>query len=125
MPGRKRIPIEYKKRIVRAFEDEADDYLLEADTLGVNRSMARGIAPRYIRERSRGGRNNVLVDDKMGERLEDIINENCGVTLSHIYGELRRRLPPKPVIHDRAAAQSLEGIYFALNWFGPFQQKQT
>ena len=41
-----------------------------ADTLGVNRSAARGIVARYIREgrireRPRGGRNNVLVDDEM------------------------------------------------------------
>ena len=130
MPGRNRNHIEHRERIVRAYEDEAEDYLLEADTLGANRSMARGIAARYIREgrvreRPRGGRSNVLVDDEMRERLEDIINENCVVTLSHINGELRRRLPAKPLIHDRAAAQSLEGICFALNWFGLFQQKQT
>ena len=80
MPGRNRIPIEHRERIVRGFKDEAEDYLLEADTLGVNGSMARGIAPRYIREgrtreRPRGGRNNVLVDDQMRELLEDIINE--------------------------------------------------
>ena len=60
MPQRKRIPIEHRERIVRAFEDEAEDYLLVADTLGVNRSTARGIAARYIRkrrirERPRGG----------------------------------------------------------------------
>ena len=68
MLGRNSIPIEHRERIVRAFEDEAEDYLLEADTLGANRSMARGNAPRYIREgrtreRQRGSRYNVLVDD--------------------------------------------------------------
>ena len=82
MPRRNRIPIEHRERIVRAFENEAEDYLLVADTLGVNRSTARGIAARYIRagrrirERPRGGRNNVLVDDEMRQCLEDIINEN-------------------------------------------------
>ena len=50
MPRRNRIPIEHRERIVRAFEDEAEDYLLVADTLGVNRSTARGIVARYIRE---------------------------------------------------------------------------
>ena len=35
--------MEYKERIVRAFEDEAEDSLLVADTLGPNRSTARGI----------------------------------------------------------------------------------
>ena len=95
MPGRHRIAIEHRERIFRAFEDEAEDYLLEAGTVGVNRSMARGIAARYnreerTRERPCGGRSNVLVDDEMRERLEDIINENCVVTLSDINGELRR-----------------------------------
>ena len=122
VPGRNRIPIEHRERIVHAFED----YLLEANTLGANRSMARVIASRYIREgRTRERPRGVLVHDEMRERLEDIINENCVVTLTHINGELRRRLSAKPLIHDRAAAQSLEAICFALNWFGPFQQKQT
>ena len=130
MPRRNRIPIDHRERIVGAFEDEAKDYLFEADTLGVNRSMARVIAARYIREgstreRPRGDQNNVLVDDEMRERLEDVINENCVVTLSHINGEFRPRLPAKPLIYNRAVAQSFEGICFALNWFGPFQQKQT
>ena len=82
MPRRNRIPIEHRERILHAFEDEAEDYLLVADTLGVNRSTARGIVARYIkeehiRERPRGSRNNVLVDDQMKQCLEDIINENC------------------------------------------------
>jgi len=50
MPGRNRIPIEHRERIFRAFEDEAEDYLLVADTLGVYRSTATGILARYIRE---------------------------------------------------------------------------
>ena len=79
--------------------------------------MLRGIVARYIREgritgRPRGGRNNVLVNDEMRQHLVDIINETCVVTLSQINGELRRRLPAKPLIYDRAAAQSLEGILF-------------
>ena len=70
MRRRNRIPIELRQRIASAFEDEAEDYLLEADTLGVNRSTARGIFARYIREgfireRPRDGQNNVLVDDEM------------------------------------------------------------
>ena len=116
MPGRNRIPIEHRERIVRAFEDEAEDYLLEADTLGVNHSTARGIAARYIiegrvRGRLRGGRNNVLVHDEMRQCLKDIINENYVVTLNQVYGELWRRCPAKPLIHDRDAAQSLVGIH--------------
>ena len=94
------------------------------DTLGVNHSSARGIVARYIREglireRQRGGRNNVLSDDKMRQLLEDIINENCVVTLSQINGELRRRLPANPLIHDRTAAQSLEGMLFRVKLVRP------
>ena len=88
-----------------------------ADTLGVNRSAARGIAARYIREgrireRPRGDRNNVLVDDEMRQCLEEIINENCVLTLSQINEELRRRLPAKPLIHDRTVARNLGGMQF-------------
>ena len=49
MPRRNRMPLEHRERIVRAFDDEEKDYLLVADTLGVNRSTARGIVARYIR----------------------------------------------------------------------------
>ena len=124
MPGRNWIPIEHREREVCAFEDEAEDYLLVADTLRVNCFMARGIVAQYIREgrireRTRGGRNNVLVDDEMRQRLEDIINENCVVTLRTINRELWRRLPAQPLIHDRAAAQSLEGILFRVKLVRP------
>ena len=70
MPRRNSIPTEHREQIVPALEDEAEDYLLVADTLRVNHSTARGIVARYIREacmreRPRGGRNNVLVDGEM------------------------------------------------------------
>ena len=48
MPGRNRIPIEHRERIFRAFEDEAEDYLLVADTLVVNRSMAGEIVTQTL-----------------------------------------------------------------------------
>ena len=117
MPRRNRIPLEHRERMVRAFEDEEEDYLLVADTLGVNRSTARGIVARYIREgriqeRPRGGRNNVCVDDEMRECLEQIINENCLLTLAQLNRELRRRLPVKPEIHDRTVARTLDRMLF-------------
>ena len=49
MPRRNGIPIEHRERIVRAFEDEAENHLLVADALGVNRSTARGIVARERR----------------------------------------------------------------------------
>ena len=51
MPPRNRIPLEHRERIVRAVEDEAEDYLLVADTLGVNRSTAKSIVATYISEK--------------------------------------------------------------------------
>ena len=50
----------------------------------------------------------MLVHDKMRQRLEDIINENCVATVNQINGELWQRLPAKPLVHDRSVAQSLE-----------------
>ena len=37
-PRRNRILLEQRERIVRAFEDTNEDYLMVADTIGVNRS---------------------------------------------------------------------------------------
>ena len=54
----------------------------------------------------------MLVDDKMRQYLEDIINENCVLTLSQMSAELRRRLPTKPVIHERTTTRHLEGMLF-------------
>lgn len=57
-----RVPNERRERLVRAFEDEHEDYPLAADTLGVNRSTAykaKYVREGRIHERARGGRNNV------------------------------------------------------------------
>ena len=43
MPHRNRIALEHRERMIRAFEDDNEDYLLVADTLGVNRSTSIGI----------------------------------------------------------------------------------
>ena len=50
MPQRRRISLEQRKQLVRAFEDEHEDYLAVADTIGVNRSTARNVIPRYAKE---------------------------------------------------------------------------
>ena len=70
MPRGNRVPFDNRERIVRAFEDEGEDYLMVANTLGVNQSTARGMVARYIREeriheRPWRGRNNKWVDDEM------------------------------------------------------------
>ena len=55
----------------------------------------------------------MLVDDEMRQCLEDVINENCVLTLSQVNGELRRRFPVKRLIHDRTVARNLEAMLFS------------
>ena len=112
---RNRICLEHRQRLVRAFEDPTEDFLLVADTLGVHRSTARSIVARYVREGRveeipRGGPNNVRVDGEMKDCLNDIINENSLLTLKEINQELRQRLPSKPRVHDRTVARALDGM---------------
>ena len=121
---RNRIPNEHRERLVRAFEDPREDYLLVADMLGVNRSTARGIVATYVREgrfheRPRGGRNNVKVDDEMKQCLNEIVDENCLLTLSEINQELRRRLPVKPFVHDRTVGKALDGMLIHIKLVRP------
>ena len=48
----------------------------------------------------------------MKDCLNDILNDNCMLTLAQINQELRRRLPRKPRIHDRTVARTLDGMLF-------------
>ena len=118
MPRRNRVLLEQRERIVRAFEDTNEDYLMVADTIGGNRSTARSIVARYdiregrIAERPRGGANNVRVENEMKDCLNDILNDNCMLTLAQINQELRRRLRRKPRIHDRTVARTLDRMLF-------------
>ena len=48
MPPRNRILLEQHQRIIQAFEDVNEDYLMVAATIGVNRSTARSIIARYL-----------------------------------------------------------------------------
>lgn len=63
-----------------------------------------------IRERARGGRNNVKVGEEMKECLGVVINENCLLTLREINQEFRRRLQVKPFVHDRKIGKALDGM---------------
>ena len=89
MPPRNRISLDHRERIIRASEDDNEDYSIVSATIGVNRSTPRGIFARYVRagrisERPRGGANgNVRVDDEMSDCLQEgILNENCFMTLA-------------------------------------------
>ena len=48
---RDRMTQEQRQRIVQAYENEDEDYLLVAGISGVNRSTARGIVARSIMQR--------------------------------------------------------------------------
>ena len=67
--------------------------MIVAATMGVNRSTARSIVARYLREgriteRPRGGANHVRVDDEMRNYLNEILKENCLLILVQINQEL-------------------------------------
>ena len=116
---RRRIAQEDRERIVRAFEEPEQDYLVVADTLGVNRSTARGIVTRFIREnrvdeRPRGGRNNVKVNAEMRQCLEAILEENLMLTLEAINRKLREELPDRPHVLVRTVAKHLDGVLYTL-----------
>ena len=100
-----------------------------ADTFGVNRLTARQrncctVYPR-IHGRPRGRRNHVRVDDEIRDCLEEIINENCLLTLYQINRELRRRLPAKPIIHDRTVARTLDGMLFKVKLARPLPAERN
>ena len=105
MPPRNRILLEQHQRIIQAFEDVNEDYLMVAATIGVNRSTARSIIARYlwegrITERPQGGTNHVWVDDEMKNCLDDILNKICLLTLAQINQELRQRVPRNPWLYS-------------------------
>ena len=51
--------------------------------------------------------------------LNNIINENCLLTLAQINQGLRQRLPRKPAIHDRTVARTLEGMLYRVKLAKP------
>ena len=67
----------------------------------------------------------MLVDDEVGQCLQDIINEKCVLTQSQINGELKSRLPAKRLIHDRTVAPNLEGMLFRVKLVRPVLADRT
>ena len=61
----------------------------------------------------------------MKDCLEQIINENCLLTLGQINRELRRRLPVKPEIHYRTVARTLDGMLFRVKLVRPFPAERN
>ena len=116
---RQRISQENRERLVRAFDEPEQDYLSVADTLGINRSTARGIVRRYleegrVNERARGGRNHVKVDEEMKRCIAAILDENPVLTLDAINTTLRERLPQKPHVYSRTIGKILDGMLYTV-----------
>ena len=114
-----RIVQEYRERLVRAFEEPDQDYLVVADKFDVNHSTARGIVTRFIREsrvheRQLGGRHNIKVNEEMRQCLEEILSENPMLTLEATNAELRERLPDHPAVHVRTVAKHLDEMLYTL-----------
>ena len=59
------------------------------------------------------------MDDEMRDCLEEIIIENCLLTLTQINHELTRRLPVKPEIYDRTVSTTLDGMLFRVKLARP------
>ena len=59
------------------------------------------------------------VDEEMRDCREEIINENCLLTLARINSGLRSRLPPKSQIHDRTVARTSDGMLFRVKLARP------
>ena len=88
------------KRILRSFWRYTWGLRILRTTWGLS-IIATFIRDGRVEERPRGGPNNVKVDKEMRQCLNEIIDENCLLTLAQTNQELRRRLPAKPFIYDR------------------------
>lgn len=114
-----RVTNQDRNRIIDAFLNDAMDYLLVADALGVKRQTARSIVRVYLDEDRRdavprGGARRRKVDDDMNNELERIVNNNPLLTLEQINGDLRRSLPNKPFISRSTLARALDGMLFTM-----------
>ena len=76
--------------------------------------MSRYVREGRIAERPRGGPHHVRVDNEMRDCLNEILNENCLLTLTQLNQGLRQRLPRKPRICDRTVARTLEAMLFRI-----------
>ena len=78
-----------------------------------------------VEERPRGGPNNVKVDEEMRQCLNEIIDENCLLTLAQTNQELRRRLPAKPFIHGRTVGKALDELLFSVKRVRPLPAERN
>ena len=72
------------------------------------------------RKKNRGKtQNDVKVDNEMRNCLNEILNENCLLTLTQLNQELRLRLPRKPRTCDFTMARPLEGMLLRIKLARP------
>ena len=91
-----------------------------ADTFGENRSTARCILSRHIREgRAQARLRGRGTQSESGRRYKAMpigrsIIDNCMLTLTEINRERRRRLPRKPQRHDCTVGKALDRMLVSL-----------
>ena len=73
MPRRNRIILEQRERIIQAFENTNKDYLMVADTIGVNRSTARS-----TRNRDEARNRGLALGHYRTQLLLEALNRNIG-----------------------------------------------
>ena len=59
------------------------------------------------------------LNDDMKQCLNDIVDDNCMLTLPGINKELRRKPPRKSQIHDRTVGRILDGMLVSLKLARP------
>ena len=118
---RNKIDITDKRRLVRAHLAH-EDYEILADQLNINRSTARGIVARAMRQSDpeaivdgrRGGATRVKVDEEMKARIREILGSNPAITLTNLSAELQRQLPDKPTVTPQHLGTICHGMFFTL-----------
>ena len=59
------------------------------------------------------------VDDDIKQCLNDLVDDNCMLTLTEINRGLGRRLPRKPQIHDHTVGRTFDGTLVSLELVRP------
>ena len=112
------------KRILRSFWRYTWGLRILRTTWGLS-IIATFIRDGRVEERPRGGPNNVKVDKEMRQCLNEIIDENCLLTLAQTNQELRRRLPAKPFIHGRTVGKALDELLFSVKRVRPLPAERN
>ena len=105
-------------RIIACYK-KGDDFILLADSLNINRDIARSIirvwrAEARIERLPQGGSRNRRMDEEMVETLIAIARDEPFSTLVTLKDKLEARLPSKPRAHISTIARHLENQLISL-----------